>query len=166
MLTVTGPELDAICRQAIEEYPHEACGVILARGQERQLVRCRNAQDDLHAKDPERHPRDARSAYYMDPADVLRVCRMESAGYAVAVIYHSHVEAGAYFSDTDSRQALFDGEPIYPEAAYLVASVVRRAGAGSAAVVAAAAYRWHAARREFVEVERDNFPLSYEERSR
>lgn len=164
-MTVTGAELDAICRQAIEEYPHESCGVVVARGEERRLVRCRNVQNELHAKDPVGHPRDARTAYYIDPADVLRLCRMESAGYAIRVIYHSHVEAGAYFSETDRSRALFDGQPIYPDATYLVASVTRQPHAGAPAVDAAAAFRWDAARRDFVEIERDEFPQPHEERS-
>jgi proteasome lid subunit RPN8/RPN11 len=28
---------------------------------------------------------------------------MEGEGFGVAVIYHSHVDAGAYFSETDMR---------------------------------------------------------------
>jgi molybdopterin synthase sulfur carrier subunit len=48
---VTAEELEAIRRQAVEEYPRESCGVILEQGQLRRLVRCRNIQDELHAKD-------------------------------------------------------------------------------------------------------------------
>jgi proteasome lid subunit RPN8/RPN11 len=144
---VTPEELDAIRRQAIEEYPHEACGVIVARGAERRLVRCRNAQNELHARDPVRHPRDARTAYYIDPADLLRIGRLEADGFAVAVIYHSHVDAGAYFSDTDKRQALIGDEPAYPGATYLVASVV------SGRVESVAAFRWDAARGDFVPID-------------
>jgi proteasome lid subunit RPN8/RPN11 len=144
---VTPEELAAIRRQAIEEYPHESCGVIVARGAERRLVRCRNAQNDLHAKDPVRHPRDARTAYYIDPADLLRIGRLEGEGFAVAVIYHSHVDAGAYFSDTDKRRALIGGEPAYPGAAYLVTSVVR------GRVDSTAAFRWDAARGDFLPVD-------------
>lgn len=140
-------ELEAIRRQASEEYPHESCGVIVAQGATRRLVPCRNAQNDLHAKDPVRHPRDARTAYYIDPADLLRIGRLESEGFTVAVIYHSHVDAGAYFSDTDRRQALIGDEPSYPGAAYVVTSVV---GGRPEAV---AAFRWSPARRDFVPVD-------------
>ena len=48
---------------------------------------------------------------------------MESDGYEIQVIYHSHIEAGAYFSETDKRNALMDGEPTYPTATYVVCSV-------------------------------------------
>jgi proteasome lid subunit RPN8/RPN11 len=118
-------EQDTIRAQAVEEYPFESCGVILARGGERRLLRCRNAQNELHARDPVRYPRDARTAYYIDPKDLLRIGDLERQGFDVAVIYHSHVDACAYFSETDRRQAVVGGEPAYPGAVYVVTSVVR-----------------------------------------
>jgi proteasome lid subunit RPN8/RPN11 len=146
-LIATPAELQAIQSQAIEEYPRESCGVIVARGAERRLLPCRNVQDELHAKDPARHPRDARTAYYIDPHDLLRIGRLEADGWAVAVIYHSHVDAGAYFSETDRRQALMGEEPAYPEATYIVAAVVQRRAE------AVAAFRWEPTRRDFLPVD-------------
>src|SRR5690348_4815323 len=136
-LVLTEGERDAIRDQAAAEYPHESCGVILARGTERRLLRCRNAQNALHARDPQRYPRDARTAYYIDPKDLLRIGDLEREGFGVAVIYHSHVDAGAYFSETDRRQALVGGEPAYPAAVYVVTSVVE------GRVEAMAAFRWN-----------------------
>ncbi len=136
-----------IAAQAETEYPSEACGVILARAGERRLLPCRNVQNELHARDPERFPRDARTAYYIDPTDLLRIGRLEGEGYTVAVIYHSHVDAGAYFSETDRRNALLGGEPSYPDSAYVVASVV------TGHVEAMAAFRWDGARRDFLPVD-------------
>jgi proteasome lid subunit RPN8/RPN11 len=146
-MSVTREELESVRAQAIEEYPFESCGVILRRGDERKLLRCRNAQNELHARDPERHPRDARTAYYIDPKDLLRIGDLERQGFEVAVIYHSHIDAGAYFSETDRRQALVGGEPAYPSAVYVVTSVIR------GAVDAVAAFRWDGARRDFVTME-------------
>ena len=146
-MIVTAEELEAIRRQAVEEYPHESCGVVLEQGRLRRIVRCRNIQDTLHAKDPQRHPRDARTAYFIDPQDLLRIGRLEGEGFAIAVIYHSHVDAGAYFSPTDRQQALIGGEPTYPEATYLVTSVV------GGRVEAVAAFRWSGRERDFVPVE-------------
>jgi proteasome lid subunit RPN8/RPN11 len=144
---LTTDEREAIQSQAVEEYPHESCGVIMRRGAERKLLRCRNAQNELHARDPQRYPRDARTAYYIDPKDLLRIGDLEREGFDVDVIYHSHIEAGAYFSETDRRQALVGGQPAYPAAVYVVTSVV----AGQ--VDAMAAFRWDAERRDFVSVE-------------
>jgi [CysO sulfur-carrier protein]-S-L-cysteine hydrolase len=134
---LTTQEREAIRSQAVEEYPFESCGVILSRGEERRLLRCRNAQNELHARDPQRHPRDARTAYYIDPKDLLRIGDLERQGFAVSVIYHSHVDAGAYFSETDRRQALVGGEPAYPGAVYVVTSVVQ------GVVDAMAAFLWN-----------------------
>jgi proteasome lid subunit RPN8/RPN11 len=149
-VSVTSGELAAIHAQAVREYPHESCGVVLTRAAERRLMPCRNIQNELHAKDPEHHPRDARTAYYIDPQDLLRLGRLEGEGFAVAVIYHSHIDAGAYFSETDRRQALFGDEPMYPGATYIVASV--RGDPDGARVDATAAFRWDEGRRDFVEV--------------
>ncbi len=146
-MLVTADELRAIRDQAVREYPAESCGVIVTRGAERRLVPCRNVQNELHAKDPARHPRDARTAYYIDPADLLRIGRLEGDGFAVSVIYHSHVDAGAYFSETDRRQALVAGEPAYPDATYLVTSVV------DGRPDAIAAFRWDADTRDFTAVD-------------
>jgi glutamate-1-semialdehyde 2,1-aminomutase len=79
----------------------------------------------------------------MHTQDLLRINRLTEDGFSVAVIYHSHPDAGAYFSETDQSQALLLGEPPYPEAMYVVASVVRDQ------VKAITAYRWDPARRTF-----------------
>lgn len=146
-MILTGPEREAIQSQAVEEYPHESCGVIMRRGDERRLLRCRNAQNELHARDPQRYPRDARTAYYIDPKDLLRIGDLERDGFDVDVIYHSHIDAGAYFSETDRRQALVGGQPAYPAAVYIVTSVM------AGRVGAIAAFRWDAGRRDFVSLE-------------
>ena len=146
-MIVTPPELDTIRREAVEEYPQESCGVVLARGAERRFLRCRNIQNELHARDPRQHPRDAGTAYHIDPQDLLRIGRLESEGFEVAVIYHSHVDVGAYFSETDRRQALIGDEPAYPGASYLVTSVV------GGRVEATAAFRWDGAQSDFLPVE-------------
>jgi proteasome lid subunit RPN8/RPN11 len=137
-----------VSEQAEAEYPAECCGVLLTRdGAEprRLLMPCKNVQNELHAKDPERHPRDARTAYFIDPKDLLAIGRREGQGYGVDVIYHSHIDAGAYFSATDKQNALMNGEPFYPAATYVVVSVME----GKVADIRA--FVWTPAAREFVE---------------
>lgn len=140
-------ELAQVQAQAEAEYPAECCGVLLIHAGasvDRLLMPCRNIQDELHAKDPVRHPRDSRTAYFIDPKDLLAIGRREAQGYAVAVIYHSHIDAGAYFSPTDRRNALINGEPAYPEALYVVLSVAKGKVAESRAFV------WDPRARDFV----------------
>ena len=59
---------------------------------------------------------------------------------------HSHVDAGAYFSETDRRQALIGDEPAYPGTTYLVTAVAAGRLEGTAA------FRWDPARRDFLSV--------------
>src|SRR5215468_9590771 len=148
----TAEEWARIRAQAEAEYAAECCGVLLTRGgagPDRLLLPCRNIQDDLHAKDPVRHPRDARTAYFIDPKDLLAIGRREGQGYSVSVIYHSHIEAGAYFSATDKRNALVNDDPAYPDTVYVVLSVVK------GKVVDARAFVWDVAAGDFVAAEPD-----------
>jgi [CysO sulfur-carrier protein]-S-L-cysteine hydrolase len=153
-MILTPDELAAIEAQAVEEYPRETCGVILARESERTLMRCRNDQDELHARDPHRYPRDARTAYHIADADRLAMLRLEDQGFVPVVIYHSHVDAGAYFSETDARQAMLQGEPMYPETTYVVVSVL------NGEVDAVAGFRWDGARKSFAPVDVGAAPRS------
>ena len=148
-MILTPDELQRVKAQAEAEYPAECCGVLLAREvpADRLLLPCRNIQDELHGRDPVRHPRDSRTAYFIDPKDLLTIGRHESQGYRVATIYHSHIDTGAYFSATDRQNALIDGEPAYPDAVYVVLSVIERR------VVDAAAFVWDRAGRDFVATE-------------
>jgi proteasome lid subunit RPN8/RPN11 len=142
-------ELAAILQQAEAEYPAECCGVVLVRtggAAERRLHPCRNIQDALRARDPDRFPRDARTAYYMAHEDLIEISRLESRGWAVHVIYHSHIDVGAYFSETDRRNALVDGQPTYPGATYVVV------GVSSGRAGEARAFGWEPARGDFVEI--------------
>jgi proteasome lid subunit RPN8/RPN11 len=146
-MILTSEEYARIRAQAVAEYPGECCGVVMERAGERLLLQCRNIQDELHAKDPQRHPRDARTAYYIDPKDLIAMGRREAQGFRVLTIYHSHIDAGAYFSATDKHNALINGEPAYPEATYVVVSVLERRA------VEAGAFRWDAAQRDFLLVD-------------
>jgi proteasome lid subunit RPN8/RPN11 len=149
-VALTSEEYARVEAQAVTEYPAECCGVVLTgpgAASERLLLPCRNIQDELNRKDPDRHPRNARTAYYIDPRDLLIIGRREAEGYRVATIYHSHIDTGAYFSETDKRNALVNGEPAYPDAVYVVVSVMEGRPNG------ANAFAWDSARRDFLPVE-------------
>ena len=128
------PLLQPILRHAEKEYPRECCGIIFSRGgrpDEWVRVRpCRNVQDEYHAADPGHFSRDSRTAYFMDPRELLEVQKeARDRGEQMRVIYHSHIESAAYFSGEDARMALADGspsgEPVYPGVDYLVLSVIQ-----------------------------------------
>jgi proteasome lid subunit RPN8/RPN11 len=106
----------------------------------------RNAQDEFHARDAKNFPRTSANAYFMDPAELLAVYKQARAkGEVIGIIYHSHIDAGSYFSAEDKKMAAPDGEPAYPEAAYMVVSVFKGA---------AKEYHffdWNADQKDFVE---------------
>ena len=49
--------LAAIYAQSRQEFPKECCGYVRGRGATARVFPCRNRQDQLHALDPEAHPR-------------------------------------------------------------------------------------------------------------
>ena len=75
--------------------------------------------------DPVQFPRTNRNAYFIDPKDLIAIdneCRTHDR--KVCLIYHSHPDAGAYFSEEDQQQAIVNGEPLHPGVGYLVLSVM------------------------------------------
>lgn len=140
----------SICRQAIDEYPGECCGVLTTGegGSPMAVHPCRNIQDELHERDPMQHPRDSRIAYYIDPAELFRIIKtVEREGGQVAGFYHSHIDCEAYFSEEDKDRAMMWDEPAYPEAVYLVVSVYQDGVRGHRA------FSWDPERSNFDEVE-------------
>ena len=113
--------LQEIYRHAIEAYPDECCGFVRASGRVHRAV---NNQDALHAEDPVRWPRSARHAYSLAPDDLYELGMSFFAADPAIVVYHSHPDPGAYFSETDAAGALYDGRPIY-DVDYLVIDVQR-----------------------------------------
>jgi proteasome lid subunit RPN8/RPN11 len=86
-----------------------------------------NRANALHRLDPEAYPRTARTYFDIDSMKFeAAIRRGEAEGRPVKVLYHSHLDAGAYFSPTDADVAkMGQGEPPW-DLAYLVTSV--RAG--------------------------------------
>lgn len=142
--------MDLIVAQAERESPDECCGFIIGDGRVEEVRPIANIQNHKHAEDPAAFPRDARTAFLMDPRQHLAVMNeIDDRELRLKIVYHSHPEHDAYFSDTDRRQACsFDpDEPDYPDTAYVVMSIMggkfRRA----------AAFVWDPARKGFVEAQ-------------
>jgi proteasome lid subunit RPN8/RPN11 len=147
VLDVTAEALAAIYRHARETYPNECCGFLIGpRGGTAcdEARPCENMQDALHEMDPERFPRTARHGYQLGAPDLLKLAKSQRGERPVRIVYHSHVDVGAYFSDEDQRAALCDGEPSYP-VDYLVVDVQANHIGG------ARLFGWDADRRTYVE---------------
>ena len=140
-----------ILEQAEREYPNECCGMIFgSRQKPGELLRvreCRNVQEAWHVRDPENFPRTAKTAYFIDPRELLAVQKEIRAGNEeIRVIYHSHIDAGAYFSEEDKRVAAPEGEPAYQGVDYLVVSVTQGKVNGSHL------FRWDPAKKDFLQI--------------
>ena len=130
MVTIPRAILSKVIAHAEAEYPREACGVLLLRQLRWRVRPMPNVYDRYHATDPLRFPRTSHTAYLFDPKEWLQLStEADESGEKIACVYHSHVDAGAYFSAEDRSMAAPDGEPVLPSTAYLVISV----GAGKAA---------------------------------
>ncbi len=144
--------LQKIRSQAEKDYPHETCGILTGpanhKAQVTGIYRCRNVQDEYHALDPASFPRTSQTAYFIDPKDLLRIQReTREQQCEIRVIYHSHVNTGAYFSEEDQRIALSEGNPNYPGVSYIVVSV-KEGKAGEVSL-----FEWEEKSRSFVKTE-------------
>ena len=133
---------------AREAYPDECCGMVIERDRRVEIVRVTNVQNELHAQDPDRFPRTAATGYTMGPEAALILIGSERGQLRLLAIYHSHPEREAYFSHEDRKQAVgARGEPIYPQAGYVVMSVRDHE------VRATKVFVWDAAARDYLEAQ-------------
>lgn len=104
ILWLTPEQAEQIGRQALDDAPHETCGILGGVGQRvMQVVPLKNTADD-----PAHHYR------LDDAAFVKAVFEFEHVGLALVGIYHSHPTGDPIPSQTDIRQAN------YPNTAYLI----------------------------------------------
>ena len=106
MLKLERAYIDEIIAHARQDAPNECCGIIAGNGgAATKLYRAINAEAS-----PFR--------YNVDPKDLLRIHRdLDTHGWDVLGIYHSHTHTEAYPSPTDVRLAA------WPEAHYLIVSL-------------------------------------------
>lgn len=115
-MRITRAALSAVEADAVAGYAkdEEACGYLVgAAGDTRcdEHVRMINVANKLHAIDPVTYFRTARMYFAFNEKkfdDAVK--RGASEGRPVKVLYHSHLDAGAYFSPTDAA-VMSMGEP-------------------------------------------------------
>lgn len=104
-------EADALAGYAADE---EACGYLRGPAGDAlcdEQVRLVNTASKLHALDPERYFRSARTFFSFNEKKFAdAVDASARAGRPVKLLYHSHLDAGAYFSPTDAA-VMSMGEP-------------------------------------------------------
>ncbi|KPK34840.1 MAG: hypothetical protein AMK70_06570 [Nitrospira bacterium SG8_35_1] len=117
--------LERIYEHALREYPDECCGIVTGTSRKQLIHLFENIQNRMHAEDPARFPRDARTAYFIDRGVFDKViASADSQGEDVIALYHSHTEHEAYFSEDDVAAQTVFGEPEFPDAVHVVVSVM------------------------------------------
>ena len=140
----------AVCEQARATFPHECCGWLMGPRDASFVTKirpCHNAYDA--ASHPTAQDRTAETAYVIAGADLLELAKTLDDAQPPRVIYHSHPNGRAYFSDTDRRVARdpWGNGPMYPVQQLVI-------GIDSMRVVEAALFAWDDDARLFSEVAR------------
>ena len=117
-------ELHAHARQT---YPEECCGFVSGPAAEprrlSQATRETNDANKFHKLDPVTFPRTAHTYFKINELRAARAFEQgEERGEPIKVIYHSHCDAGAYFSAEDAATFATDGTLMWP-CAFIVVSV-------------------------------------------
>jgi proteasome lid subunit RPN8/RPN11 len=116
-----------IFQEAEDAYPSECCGFLFGPTDDVGLLNNASPQpneaDKYHAMDPETFPRTSRTYFKINELRASRT--LESAaksGQPLKVIYHSHCDAGAYFSKEDADTFSQSAQLMWP-CAFVVVSV-------------------------------------------
>lgn len=151
-LRVARAALEVVAAEAVAAYgrDEEACGYLRGPASDDTLadeaVVLVNLANRYHALDPEAYPRTGRTYFLIDPMKFDKAVRAgKSDGRPVRVLFHSHLDVGAYFSSTDAEVASMGGTGPAYDLYYLVTSV--RAGVIDDHKV----FAWHAETSSFVE---------------
>jgi [CysO sulfur-carrier protein]-S-L-cysteine hydrolase len=129
-LVIPKSVLERVSEEARLAYgrDEESCGFLVGPAAEGRrvdgIVPMVNRANALHRLDPEQYPRTGRTYFDIDSMKFEGAIRRgEAEGRPVKVLYHSHLDVGAYFSATDAEVAkMGQGEPPW-DLAYLVTSV-------------------------------------------
>lgn len=150
MISIAVPRaiLAEIYAHARATFPDECCGYLVGPPDGTHvdgLVACRNAQrDGDHPIHPERG---ADTGFVIGGTELFAFARSLAGERPARVVYHSHTNGRAYFSDVDRAVAATETGPHYPVQHLVV-------GVTAAGATEAAQYAWSDEARDFVEVAR------------
>jgi [CysO sulfur-carrier protein]-S-L-cysteine hydrolase len=126
-------------------FPSECCGYL--RGDKTtmiadEVITCRNAQGDgVHPLTPERTEE---TGFVIAGGELIGFARTFDTSRPARVVYHSHTNGRAYFSETD--RAMAEG-PAYPVQHVVI-------GISPDGITEIAQYAWSGDARDFIEVDR------------
>ena len=105
MLSATA--LEKIFAHAVDGYPREVCGLVFA-------ARDAGGYPDPEVQRCENQHAASRTAYSLSAADVMSLARSLETDRPARIVYHSHIDIGAYFSDEDVMSAAPGGALLVP----------------------------------------------------
>lgn len=147
-LAIPHSVLATIYEHARATFPDECCGYLIGSKGAASVdgaVICRNAQrDGDHPTHPER---DADTGFVIAGAELLAFARSLDGERPARVVYHSHTNGRAYFSQVDRTNAAGPGGPVYPVQQLVI-------GVTATGLTEAAQLAWSDEVRDFVEVAR------------
>lgn len=113
---------------ALQCYPSECCGWATGPADRpaelTASVREENEADKYHKLDPETFPRTSKTYFRLNDLRAGRALDAgRDSGQPMKVIYHSHCDAGAYFSAEDAATFTMDNQLTWP-CAFIVISVM------------------------------------------
>ncbi|MDP6667227.1 MAG: Mov34/MPN/PAD-1 family protein [Dehalococcoidia bacterium] len=147
-LDVPRSALEEIFRHARETFPNECCGWLTGEKDSNLAGGVRRA---VNAYDPETHPtardRTAQTAFVISDSDLLDLVNTLESDVRPRIIYHSHPNGRAYFSETDRSNAR---DPWGEGPAYPVQQIV--VGIDAERVVEARQFAWDDEAGDFIEI--------------
>jgi len=128
-LAIDRAVLEGIQAHALETYPSECCGFASGPASETSTVNAAvrevNEADKYHKLDPITFPRTSTTYFKINELRAAKAFNQgEKTGQPIKVIYHSHCDAGAYFSQEDAATFASDNLLMWP-CAFIVVSVVK-----------------------------------------
>jgi proteasome lid subunit RPN8/RPN11 len=147
-INVPRSSLEEIFAHARESFPNECCGWITGDKDSPDAAGVRRA---INAYEPETHPtakdRSAQTAFVISDKDLLDLNLTLDDDVRPRIIYHSHPNGRAYFSETDKANA---SDPWGDGPAYPVQQIV--VGIDGDRVVEARQFAWDDDAEDFVEI--------------
>jgi len=147
-INVPRASIEEIYKFARESYPNECCGWLTGNKDSNEASGVRSA---INAYEPETHPtakdRSAQTAFVISDGDLLALSRTLDDDVRPRIIYHSHPNGRAYFSETDKANA---SDPWGDGPAYPVHQIV--VGIDGDRVQEARQFAWDDEAEDFVEI--------------
>ena len=147
-INVPRASIEEIYKLARESYPNECCGWLTGNKGSNEAPGVRPA---INAYEPETHPtakdRSAQTAFVIADGDLLALNRTLDDNVRPRIIYHSHPNGRAYFSETDKVNA---SDPWGDGPAYPVHQIV--VGIDGDRVQEARQFAWDDEAEDFVEI--------------